>query len=114
MTKLPALPAKFSAPAALVPVGLSVAEKIVSGVIEYKKTAEIEKTKRKAIKADKAIKLAQIDSDYKLKSQDLKDNHVLKKKALKAAIQFTAMSIDNGDREMQEKYFGVIADVLNK
>lgn len=113
LTTLPSLVTKTGAVASG-PVGgaVVVGSQIVSGIVDGWKTAEVEKTKRTAIEANKEVSLAKIQSDYQLKSQELNYVYNQKKTALEAAIQFTHRAIDSGDREMQNKYFEAIAGVL--
>ncbi len=113
LTTLPSLVTKTGAVASG-PVGgaVVVGSQIANGIFDCWKTTEVEKTKRTEIKAHTKVALAKIESDHKLKTQELTQVYNQKKLALEAAIQFTHRAIDSGDREMQNKYFEAIAGVL--
>ncbi len=114
MIKLPTVPAKFSMPATIAPEILSVTGTCVTGYFDGEKTKQIEITKRLNISANKEVNLAQIQSDTKIKEQELNAIYKMKKKALKGAVQITAMSIEKGNKEMQDRGVELIAIVLNK
>lgn len=114
MIKLPTVPAKFSVPATIAPEILSFAGTYVTGYLDSEKTKQIEITKRLNVSANKEVNLAQIQSNTEIKVQELNANYKMKKKALKGAVQITAMSIEKGNKEMQERGIELIASVLNK
>jgi hypothetical protein len=114
MTAFPLTLAKTASSLSLPAAGLSLGGELISNVFGYMQTAEIEKTKREAIKAERNVKLAEVEANYKNNTKNINKNFRMKNKALKKVSQMGMKALEQGKDEITAQCIEKLGEVLTK